>query len=95
MLRPTYNNSPEKVEFEQHNIQLDCYEFKEANYDIAIEGLGWFSVQGKGFVDMFLNLPFGIKYHIRDKPMRPFYILDNKGLDRYTGMTVGAKSKVN
>jgi hypothetical protein len=74
---------------------MECYEFEKANYDISIEGLGWISVQGKGFVDMFLNLPFGIKYHVRKDPMRPYFIKDNGGLDRYTGMTVGAKTKMN
>ena len=43
---------------------------------------------------MFINLPFGIKYHIRESPMRPFELKD-KGLQRYTGMTVGAKTKKN
>ena len=83
------------MEFERHEIQFDCTDFNEANYDVSIEGLGWFSVQGRGFVTMFINLPFGIKYHIRNSPMRPFEIKDKKGLDRYTGMTVGAKTKRN
>jgi len=52
-------------------------------------------VQGKGFVDMFINLPFGIKHHIRESPMRPHYLKDKGGLDRYTGMTVAAKTKKN
>ena len=44
---------------------------------------------------MYLNLPYGIPYHIREQPMRPYEIKDNGGLRRYTGMTVGAKSKKN
>ena len=62
---------------------------------MSIEGLGWFSVQGKGFLNMFINLPFGIKYHIRSSPMRPFEIKDKGGLERYTGMTIGSKTKKN
>ena len=71
LLGPTYDEKPENVEFERHEISLDCTQFKLANFDVSIEGLGWFSVQGTGFITMFLNLPFGIKYHIRDTPMRP------------------------
>lgn len=95
LLRPTYHESPDKVEFERHPVQLECTDFSKANFDISIEGLGWISVQGKGFVDMFINLPFGIRHHIRDSAMRPWDLKDKGGLDRYTGMTVGAKTKKN
>ena len=94
LLRPTYDRNPEGIEFERHEIGLECKEFGEACYDISIEGLGWYSIQGKGFANMFINLPFGIKHHIRESPMRPFELKD-KGLQRYTGMTVGAKTKKN
>ena len=57
-----------------------------ANYDIVIEGLGWFSIQGKGFLDLFLHLPFGIKYHVREAPMRPFMLKDKGGLDKYSSV---------
>lgn len=86
ILRPAYNDDPDSIEFTKHSIQLDCTDFELANYDIAIEGLGWFSVQGVGFVDLFLHLPFGIKYHVRDKPMRPFMIKDKGGLDKYSSV---------
>lgn len=95
LLRPTYDLHPEEVQFERHSINLDCTDFRLANYDIAIDGLGWISVQGKGFADLFLNLPMGIKYHVRSDPMRPHFLQDKRGLDRYTGMTVQAKSKRN
>lgn len=52
--------------FETHEINLNCNDFKKACYDIVIEGLGWFSVQGKGFVTFLLHLPPGVRYHIRD-----------------------------
>jgi hypothetical protein len=51
-----------------------------ANFDVSIEGLGWFSVQGKGFLDMFVNLPANIKHHIREIPMLPHEIKDKGGL---------------
>ena len=79
LLRPTYDSKPEEIKFQRSEIALDCKTPGQACYDISIEGLGWFSVQGKGFLNMFINLPFGIKYHIRDSPMRPFEIKD-KGL---------------
>ena len=44
---------------------------------------------------MFINLPFGIQYDIRTKPMRPHFLKDKGGLDRYTGMTVNTKTKKN
>lgn len=44
---------------------------------------------------MFVNLPFGIRHHIRDSPMRPWDLKDKGGLDRYTGMTIAAKTKKN
>lgn len=95
LLRPTYDEKPESIEFEQRPVQLECDSFTTANYDISIEGLGWFSIQGVGFVDMFINLPFGIRHHVRSSAMRPWEIKDKRGLDRYTGMTVAAKTKKN
>ena len=43
-----------------HEISLNCSDFKEANFDIVIEGLGWISIQGRGFLTMNLLLPEGI-----------------------------------
>jgi hypothetical protein len=51
---------------------LNCYDFKKANFDIVVEGLGWVSVQGRGFVSFLLHLPPGINYHVRDSPLMPF-----------------------
>ena len=48
---------------------MQCPGFDKANFDIVIEGLGWVSVQGRGFVNFLLYLPKNIKYHIRDDPM--------------------------
>ena len=95
LLRPTYDENPENIEFERRAVQLECTSFATANYDISIEGLGWFSIQGVGFVDLFINLPFGIRHHIRTSAMRPWEVKDKRGLDRYTGLTVAAKTKKN
>ena len=48
---------------------MTCRDFKRANYDIVVEGLGWISVQGKGPVSFLLKIPKEIKYHIRDDPL--------------------------
>lgn len=71
------------MQFEQHEINLDCTGFEQACFDVAIDGLGWFSVQGKGFVQLYLNLPPGVKYHIRDISMRPWEVKNKGGLDNY------------
>lgn len=55
LLRPVYSLSG--MELVKHEISLNCNDFKEANFDISIEGLGWFSVQGKGFITIMLHLP--------------------------------------
>lgn len=44
LLRPTYDANPESIEFEKREISLECDDYQEANYDISIEGLGWFSI---------------------------------------------------
>jgi len=85
-LTPTYDDQPDDIVFEKHAIRLDCTGHELANYDVSIEGLGWFSIQGQGFVDLFLHLPFGIRHHVRDKPMRPHMIKDKGGLDKYSGV---------
>ena len=95
LLRPTYDTNPEAVEFERREISLECKDFQNANFDVSIEGLGWFSVQGKGYVSMFINLPFGIKHHVRESSMRPWEIREKGGLQKYTGMTIAAKTPKN
>ena len=59
-----------------------------------IDGLGWISVQGKGFATLILHLPPGIGFTVRDDPIRP-YILEDKKLSKYTGNTVNATTKRN
>jgi 30S ribosome assembly GTPase len=94
LLRPAYNQAPLSMEFVQHQLALTCDKYKLANFEIAIEGLGWFSIQGKGFITMMLHLPKDVKYHIRSEPMFPFEVID-KGLKRFTGNTVNAHTKRN
>lgn len=44
LLRPTYNTKPEEMEFIKHPVHLECTDFSHANFDVSIEGLGWFSI---------------------------------------------------
>lgn len=78
LLKPCYNASSISEEFvdqmERHEIHLNCDGFQKANFDIVVEGLGWVSVQGRGFVNFMLYLPPGIKYHIRTDPLLPFEV---------------------
>lgn len=82
------------MKFTKHEIALNCDNYRLANFDIAIEGLGWFSVQGKGFVNMFLYLPETVKFDIRDEPLCPYEVLD-KGLKKFTGNPVHVSTKKN
>ena len=81
LLKPTYltdlnlEESKRQEEITQildgmvkHEITLKCNEFKLSNFEIVIDGLGWISVQGKGFVSFILHIPEGIKFHIREMP---------------------------
>ena len=56
--------------FERHEINLNCTNFKMANYEIMIDGLGWISVQGVGFATFILHLPAGVTFRVRDDPIR-------------------------
>jgi len=73
---------------------LNCVSYKEANFDIVIDGLGWVSLQGKGFASFMLHIPKGVKFHIREDPMQPFEA-NNVGLKRYTGNTINARTRRN
>ena len=85
LLKPSYftrkNNEEEDIEdrhaaeqwletFERHEINLNCTNYKMANYEIMIDGLGWISVQGIGFATFILHLPAGVTFRVRDDPLR-------------------------
>ena len=73
---------------------MNCTGYKQANYDIVVEGLGWVSIQGKGSASFILHLPENVNYHIREDPMRP-YEANVKGLKKFYGNTINAKTKRN
>ena len=80
--------------FERHEINLDCTNFKLANYEIVIDGLGWIAVQGIGFASFILHLPPGVIFSVRDDPIRPF-ILEDKKLQKYSGNTINSRTRRN
>lgn len=90
ILRPYYEDY-ENIKMIKHEITLNCdnpmkQSFSEklqskipkAHYDICISGVGWFSIKGKGIVQLFLHLPKGVSYTIRDS-LLPYEIFD-KGI---------------
>lgn len=78
----------------KHEINLNCYDYKKANFDIAIEGLGWISIQGKGPASLILYLPDNVRFHIRDDPLRP-YEANIRGLKKFHGNTINARTRRN
>lgn len=60
--------------FERHEVNLNCTEFKLTNFEIVIDGLGWIGVQGQGFATFILYMPPGVKFSIRDDPIRPYIL---------------------
>lgn len=82
------------VNFERHELNLNCTDFKLTNFEIVIDGLGWIGVQGQGFATFILYLPPRVNFSIRDDPIRP-YILQDKPLQKYTGNTINARTRKN
>lgn len=78
----------------KHELTLNCVDYKQANYDIVIEGLGWVSIQGRGTANFILYIPENVHYHIRDDPLRPFEA-NQRGLKKFYGNTINARSKRN
>ncbi|CAI2386276.1 unnamed protein product [Moneuplotes crassus] len=93
LLRPTYTSVPEETEFVSHDIDLKLESGSQAGFDIAISGLGWVSLTGKGFIQLRLRIPKEIKFSVRP-PLMPFEV-NERGLSKYTGNTVNANSKKN
>jgi len=73
---------------------LNCTDYKKANYDIVVEGLGWISVQGKGQASFILYIPQNVNFHIRDIPLRP-YEANIRGLKKFYGNTINARTRRN
>lgn len=68
--------------------------FSLLNFDIVINGLGWFSISGKDFIDFEVYLPEDVQVYIREKPMMPYEIMD-KGLKKNFGKTINSNTRIN
>ncbi len=94
LLRPVITNKLEELELVSHNFDLKCDKYDVLNYDICISGLGWFSISGKGFVQIDVLVPKGVKVYLRQKSLMPFEIKEG-GIKKYFGNTINANSKLN
>lgn len=94
LLRPVISEKLEDLNLVSHNFNLKCDKFKLLNYDICISGLGWISISGKGFVQIDVLVPKGVKVYLRYKPLMPFEIKQG-GVKKYFGNTINANSKLN
>lgn len=93
-LRPTLTNDIDKLDLVGHVFNLECEKQTLLNYDIVIAGFGWFSISGKGFVQLELYLPRGVKVYLRKKPLMP-YEIQKMGVLKQGGKTFNIKSKIN
>ena len=82
------------LKLKQHEFNLKCDKFSLLNFDISIAGLGWFSISGKGFCQLYVSVPENVKVTLRDKPLMPFEIKD-KGVKKFFGKTQNKNSKIN
>lgn len=94
LLRPVISRNYEELNLISHLFDLKCDKFNVLNYDICISGLGWFSISGKGFLQIDVLVPSGVKVYVRDNPLMPFEIKDG-GVKKYYGNTINTNSKLN
>lgn len=94
LLRPVITKNLDELNLHKHTFNLKCDVFSILNYDILISGLGWFSVSGKGFVQMDLHVPEGVKVYLRQKPIMP-YEIKSRGVKKFFGKTINSMSKIN
>jgi hypothetical protein len=94
LLRPVLKQEFKNIKMKKYEFNLNCERFSTLNYDISISGLGWFSLSGKGFTQILVSVPEGVKVSLREKPLMPYEIRD-KGLKKYFGNTLNRNSKIN
>ena len=94
LLRPAITNKIDQLNLQKHSFNLKCDMFSLLNYDILISGLGWFSVSGKGLIQLDLYLPAGVNVHLRKKPIMP-YEIKSRGVKKVFGKTINSNSKIN
>jgi ribosome biogenesis GTPase A len=93
-LRPVIAGSLDELKLTKHSFNLVCNMFSLLNYDISIAGLGWFSISGRGFMQIDVYVPEGVNVYLRKKPLMP-YEIKKGGVKRQHGKTINATSKLN
>lgn len=94
LLRPAITTDINELNFEKYTFNLKCEIFSLLNFDILISGLGWFSISGKGLIQMEVHVPQGVKVYLRKKPLMP-YEIKSRGVKKFFGKTINANSKIN
>jgi ribosome biogenesis GTPase A len=94
LLRPVINTNLNELNLQKQTFNLVCDKFSILNYDIVIPGLGWFSISGKGFIQIDVYAPSGIKLYVRNKPIMP-YEIKARGVKKYYGTPINSNSKIN
>ncbi len=94
LLKPVISKDLKTLNLKQHSFNLICDKFSLLNYDIVISGLGWFSVSGKGFMQLDVYVPEGVAVYLRNKPIMP-YEIKKSGVKRHFGKTINTNSKLN
>lgn len=94
LLRPILKAEFKDVKMKEYEFNLKCDKVFILNYDINISGLGWFSISGKGFTQLLVSVPEGVKVSLREKPLMPFEIKE-KGLKKVQAKTFNKNSKIN
>jgi ribosome biogenesis GTPase A len=93
-LRPVISLDLNELKLKKHSFNLKCNMFSLLNYDVSISGLGWFSISGKGFMQLDVYVPDGVNVYLRKKPLMP-YEIKKSGVKRQFGKTINATSKIN
>lgn len=94
LLRPCITKEIDELNLVKNSLNLVCDKFSILNYDISISGLGWFSISGRGMVQLDVYVPKGVQIYLRNKPIMPYEIKEG-GVKRHFGKTVNSNSKLN
>lgn len=94
LLRPIISTDINELNLTRHTLNLKCDKFSLLNYDVSISGLGWFSISGRGLMQIDVYVPQGTSLFLRTKPLMP-YEIKTKGVKKYFGKTINSNSKIN
>jgi ribosome biogenesis GTPase A len=94
LLRPCITKDLNELKLVKHTFNLNCDIYSLLNFDIAITGLGWFSISGKGLTQLEVHVPEGVSVYMRNKPLMP-YEIKSRGVKKFFGKTINSNSKIN